>query len=292
MGIGVEETEADQLLQIAGGPFLRHRRRVDAGADEGLPVVDLDARQVVETEHPAGAEFPDHRRDADARVVEELLPEAGGMLRLEAEIQLPHQYAAALLGDAHPVASGPPAGMALHHRRHLLEHLQVEAEETLQSGPLHLEDDLAAAAQAGPVHLSEAGGAEGIDRQIDDLGPPLPQLPLEQGFHHCEGKGGHPVLEMGQFLHHLDGQHVGPGREQLAQLDERRAELEELGREPAGAAPLPGSLAIGCAPPRVGPGPAIPPEPCQELHHQSPDAQGTPEAGQQVPGGLGLSHQL
>ena len=44
MGISVKETKAHQLLEITGGPDFRHGRRVDAGLQQRLPVVDLDPR--------------------------------------------------------------------------------------------------------------------------------------------------------------------------------------------------------------------------------------------------------
>ena len=155
----MKEAIAHQLQQIAGGSFLRHGGRVDAGGEQGLPIVDLDAGHVIEAEHPPAAQLPHHRGDPDAGIIQELLAKPSRMFGLQPEIQFPQQHAAALPGDPHPIAAPSPAGMALHRRRHLLHHLQIQAEQPLQARTLHLEHHLAAAAQAGAVNLSEAGAA-------------------------------------------------------------------------------------------------------------------------------------
>ena len=141
------------------------------------------------------------------------------------------------------------------------------------------------------MHLGQARRTQRNDLQIDDLRPALAKFLLQQGLHHGEGEGRHPVLQMGQLLHHVGGEHIGAGRQQLAQLDEGGPELQELGREPAGPATLAGGLAFGGASPRVGPGTTIPPEACQQLDNKTPDAQGTPETGQPVPGAGRGRHQ-
>ena len=79
------------------------------------------------------------------------------MLRLQTKVELPQQHAPTFLGDPDPVAPLAPAGVALHGRRHLLQDLQVESEQLLQTRTLHLEDHLSAAAQAGAMHLGQAG---------------------------------------------------------------------------------------------------------------------------------------
>ena len=279
MGIGVEEPVAHQLLQVAGGPLLGHGSGIDPGLHEGGPVGDLDAGHVVEAEHPAGTQLPHHRWDADAGIIEELLAEAGGMLGLQPEIQFPQQHTPALLGDSHPVAATAPAGMALHRARHLLEHLQIEAKQGLKTGPLNLEHHLPAAAEAGAVHLGQAGGAERFQLKIDDLKAALPEFIGEDPLHHRKWEGGHPVLQVGELLHHLGGEDIGSGREDLAELDEGRAQAEEFRGEPAGLSAATHRQPFGAPAFGVAPAAAVPPEAHQQLDHHPPDAQGPAEAG-------------
>ena len=77
------------------------------------------------------------------------------MLRLKTEIKLAQQHPPTLLGNSHPVTPSPPLGMALQHCRHLLHHLQIEAEQTLEPRALDFEHHLASAAKAGAMHLRE-----------------------------------------------------------------------------------------------------------------------------------------
>jgi hypothetical protein len=158
-----------------------------------------------------------------------------------------------------------------HYGRHLLHHLQIEAKQVLQARTLHLEHHLAAAAQAGAMHLGQAGGAEGAGLDVDDLGAALPQLLLQQLLHHGKGEGGHLVLETSQLLHQLGGQHIRARRKQLPELDEGRAQPQELIGEPAGPAPL--ALAGPLVAPTAGIGPAlaIPPQAGQQTKGQPPD---------------------
>ena len=220
-----------------------------------------------------------------------MLAEAGGVLGLQTEIQLPQQHTPALLGDPHPVTAAAPTGMALHRAGHLLQHLQIEAKQGLEAGPLHLEHHLAAAAEAGAVHLGQAGGAERLLLQIDDLQATLPQFSGQDLLHHREGEGGHPVLQVGELLHHLGGEHVRPGREDLAKLDEGRAQAKEFGGEPTGLAAAAHRQPFGAPTFGVTPAAAVPPQAHQKLDHHPPDAQGPPEAGAPGESGGG-GHQV
>ena len=197
MGIGVEKAKPHQLLQVAGGALFRYGGGHDSSLDQGLAIGDLDARHIVEAKHPAGTQFPHHGWNADAGIVKKLLAEAGRVLGLQPEVELSEQHPPALLGNADPVATAAPAGMALHRRSNLLHHLKVEPEGALQARALHLEHHLTAAAQAGAVHLGQAGRTQRLALQVNYLGAALTQLLLQQVLHHGKGEGGHPVLQGG-----------------------------------------------------------------------------------------------
>ena len=196
MGISVEKTKAHQLLQVTGGPFFGHRCRIDPLSDQSLTVVDLDARQVIKTKHPATGQLPDHCRNADIRIIEKLLPEASSVFGLQTEIQFPQQHTAAFPGQSHPVATTAPAGVALHRCRHLLHDLQIETEEALEPGTLKFQHHIPATAQLCAMHLGQAGGAERNRIDLHHLLAAGTQLSLQQCLSLGEGERRNPILQL------------------------------------------------------------------------------------------------
>ena len=140
-----------------------------------------------------------------------MLAKAGGVFGFQPEIKLPQEHPAALLGNTHPIPAAAPAGMALHYRGELLQHLQIGAKHPLQARALHLEHHLPTAAQAGAMHLGQAGGTEGGLLQVNNLSAALTQFLLQQPLHHVEAEGRHLVLQARQLLHQFSRQHIGPG---------------------------------------------------------------------------------
>ena len=195
----MEEAKAHQLLEITGGPDFSHSGGVDTGLQQSLPVVDLDPRQIVKAEHPAGALLPDHRRNADALVVEKLLTETGRVLRFHPEIQLPQQHPATLPCHGWPVATTAPAGVTLQHRRHLLHHLQIQPEQHIEPGSLDLQHHLPAAAQAGPVHLGQGRSPQRHRIKVNHLGTSGAKLLLQHRLDLLKREGGNAVLQRGEF---------------------------------------------------------------------------------------------
>ena len=269
----MEEAKAHQLLEITGGPDFSHSGGVDTGLQQSLPVVDLDPRQIVKAEHPAGALLPDHRRNADALIVEELLTEAGCVLRLNPEIQLPQQHPPTLPCHRRPVAPSPPVGVTLKHRRHLLHHLQIQPEQRVEPRPLDLQHHLPATAQAGPVHLGQRGGTQRHGIEVNHLSATGPQLLFQNGLHLLKGKRGNPVLQGRQLRHPAGREDVRACREQLPQLDEGRAQPQQLSGQPARPRLLPRGAIVRSLPTSVGPGLAVPPQEQQQGEDGAPDPQ-------------------
>ena len=98
--------------------------------------------------------------------------------------------------------------MALQHRRHLLHDLQVEAEQLLQTGALHLQHHLPTAAQTGAVHLGQGRRPQRFRIEIDHLGTALTELVLKGRLHPLKGKRRHAVLQGRQLLNPSSGKDV------------------------------------------------------------------------------------
>ena len=276
----MKEAIPDQLLEIAGGTDLGHSTGIDLRRHQGLTVIHLDPGQVIETEHPAGAEFPDHARNPDTLIVEELLAEPGCVLGLNPKIEFPKQNPATLACHRRPIPSSPPARMALKHGRHLLHHLQIKAKQRLKTRSLHFQHYLATAPQAGAMHLSQGCGAQRLRIEIDHFGTSLPKLLLKHRLNAIKPEGGDAVLKSREFLHPARRKNVGARRQQLAKLDEGRAQPDQFPSQPAGSQRLANRPLFRGRFTSIGPTLAIPPQQKQQGENGPPDRQSTHHPGQ------------
>ena len=277
MGVGMEEAKPHQLLEITGSTHLSHRSRINTGFDQCLTVVDLDAGQVVETQHTARAQLPDHTRDPDPFVIQKLLTKTRCILGLDAEIELTQQHTSTFPCHRRPIATTPPTGIALQHSRHLLHHLKIKAEQAIEPRPLHLEHHLPATAQAGAMHLGQRGSTQRLGIEVDHLGTALTKLSLEHGLHLIKTDRRNAVLQRCQFGHPTRRKDVWASGEQLPQLDEGGTQRQQLSRQPASSLLLTASSLLGGDTTAVGPGLTIPPKQQQERQDSAPD----PERAQQ-----------
>ncbi len=112
--------------------------------------------------------------------------------------------------------------------RGLVEEGEVVLDLARRVRTLHLDDDRVAVRQDRTVHLADRRGR---DRRLAELQERLlereAQLVLDDLAHLGEGERRHVVLEPAQLGDDVRRDDVGPGREQLAELDERRTELVE-----------------------------------------------------------------
>jgi hypothetical protein len=92
--------------------------------------------------------------------------------------------------------------------------------------PAHLDHNGLAAGQPSPVNLGDGGGGQrGPGKFRKKLRDGMAQFPNDLRL---DGLGGHRrnlVLQLAQFGDILPGQDVGPGRQQLAELDKGRPEF-------------------------------------------------------------------
>ncbi len=123
------------------------------------------------------------------------------------------------------------AGEDVHVNRHLLLDVGVE----------HLDHHGLAGMEPGPMDLSDRGRGHCLGLE---LGKKLFDRPAELGFdefsHRLGRIGVNFLLELLEFLGQPDSDQVGPRAENLAELDERRAELGQ-GQPQAGLPGMPGN---------------------------------------------------
>ena len=114
----------------------------------------------------------------------------------------------------------------LGEARGLVEQRDVGLDLARRVGTLHLDRDSAAVRERRPVHLADRGGGHRLLLEVEEEA--LERQP-EVGFDHLPGLlvGERPdvVLEPAELRDDVRRQDVRPHREQLAELDESRAEL-------------------------------------------------------------------
>ena len=125
----------------------------------------------------------------------------------------------------------------MHEPRRLLEQLDVALDLARRVRALHLDGDLAAVREHRPVHLADRGGRERLCVELEE--EPLDRLAELLADHALDvGERERPdvVLQPAQLGDDVRRDDVGPGREQLAELDEGRPELVEHLAQMAAAA--------------------------------------------------------
>ena len=118
--------------------------------------------------------------------------------------------------------------------------LEVRLDLAGRLRPLHLDDDLVARRQRRAVHLADRrGGDRHLVEREERLLERQAHLLLDHPPHVGERDRRHVVLQAAELGDDVGRHHVGPGGEELAELDEGRAELvEHLAQAPAAVGEL------------------------------------------------------
>ena len=190
----MKKAEPHQLFEITRCTDFGHSGGINARLNDRLAVIDFDPRQVVQTEHPTGAQLPNHSWNTNLFVVKKLLTKPSRILRFNPEVELTQQHTPTLTGHGRPITTPSPTGMTLQHRRHLLHHIEVEAEATIQPLPLHFEHHLPTTAQARAMHLGKRRCSQRLWIEINHLGAALAELLLQHRLNMIETEGRHVVL--------------------------------------------------------------------------------------------------
>jgi hypothetical protein len=153
---------------------------------------------------------------------------------LDPEVQLLGQGVGEAAGELADVVGASQLGLGFGAASQPADHVQVPSDQLVDPGPLHLQDDRGAVGAPGRVRLRKrrAGQRLGIDA-LEHLAGVLAEFFGQQGLDGRPRRGGHPVLQLGQFGGHRRGQQVGPGGQHLAELDEDRAGLFQRRPQPA-----------------------------------------------------------
>ena len=146
-------------------------------------------------------------------------------VRLLDEVELGGEVRLELVAECGQLQQAGRLGVSFGERGQRAEQLEVERDLLLDPRPAHLDDDLAAGTQQPAVDLCDRRTGE---RLLVEPGEDLePDLLVDDPARLLEREGRHVVDQPLELLDVDVRKQVGPRREQLAELDEGRAELLE-----------------------------------------------------------------
>ena len=234
-GIAVEMAVAEDHLEPRLGDQDREAAALVHRCRGEVEVGELDPLEPLERQHSAARVRAVHLGDEHSRVRREVLAEDPGGAGLDPVVELAPDRPRELVDDRDRVDEVQLVDAALHDARNLIEQRKVALDLPGRARALHLDGDLAAAGQLGEVYLADRRRCHRyrVERreQLLDRGP---QVLLDHALDVGVRERPNGILELAQLRDDLGRDDVGPGREELAELDEGGAELvEHLAQVPA-----------------------------------------------------------
>src|SRR5574340_265483 len=156
MRVGVEESVDQHLLDNQPGGLLGYLAAVVSISIQRLQIVDLDAVDTLQDQHPLGEILPMHPRDEQVVLPREVGTKTVGVEDFPAVVQFVVQSMRELRDDLDRVIQLPPWS-ALGEARQVCENVKVGVHGPGNTRTLDLQDDVAAIFQSGSVHLSDGG---------------------------------------------------------------------------------------------------------------------------------------
>jgi len=239
----MEESIVQNHLEKDGdqtpGNFLEIATRLP----QGVHVVDRRSLHPLQGENPAGRVLPVHLGNENPRVPGKVLAELAGVACLQVKIQLPVNGAGEFFHDPYRVDRLSFRDVTFQEFGDMEEDVNIGFQQTLDPGALDLDGHLLSAAQPSVVDLGNGSRCPGnLFKRGEDCLEPSSQLLLDNLPDLGEGERRDVVLELAKLHHELPGDQIGPGTQDLAELDKGGTQLFKSGPQALGdrvAADLP-----------------------------------------------------
>ncbi len=181
---------------------------------------------------------PVDARHGDVRVPGEVPVERIGVPALEPVVELLTDRPRELVDDLVRVDEVERANPLLREACRLVHEREIRLDLSWRVRPLDLDDDPPAVRQHSAVHLADRRSRERLLLELEEQPlDRLSELVLNRALDVCERERTNVVLQAPQLGDDVGRHDVGPRREQLAELDERRARARRASRGDAGRGP-------------------------------------------------------
>jgi hypothetical protein len=232
--VGVEEAEGEDLRQEDPRPPDRHLGRVDAQPPQAVQVVDVHPLDQLHGQDPAGRVLLVDQGHVGERHPGQLRLAPLHRPALDVQVDLAPQAPLELPGDRHRLVRGQERQPALGQLREVLQDVQVGPDDLLDARPADLQRQLAAVGPDGAVDLRDRGRGQRLRVDGEELRGRAAVLLVQDRPGLGERERPHRVAQQRQLAGVRLRQDVGPGAQDLPELDERRAQILADQAEPPG----------------------------------------------------------
>jgi len=242
----VEHAVVDDHLEVDALEPGRQFGAVDPLRVEFVDVVDLRPGEVLHRQRRIARRFGVGLGDAHVLVVPEVLPDLFEHRALSPVVHLLSDRLRELLGQVRQRERTRLVDEEDDHGQRPAQHRQVGVDQRDDSRATDLHGDRIALVDS-PVHLPETRAADGVGVELVERRLDGPEFGLQHLLRLGPVGRRHLVLQARQHVDVLRRHYVGPGRQQLAEFDERRPERQQRVEQHLGAADS--RLAIDAAAP-------------------------------------------
>ena len=222
--VGVERADPEVLGHETLAEYLGQPLPVVAPAVDLLDVTDRDALDPLEGQDGGGGQLPEHRGPANPVDALQYLLEPGGVGGLDCEVELVANDPFKFSDDRRGAKFRKMSVAELVCKP--LQNGQVRVDGRLYAGPAHFHHHVGTVLEGGPVDLCDRPTADwlvfkgGKDVRDEHL-----QLGLDDAARDDWVERLYAVAKLSECICERRTDEVRPGRQDLAEFDERRAKL-------------------------------------------------------------------
>ncbi len=224
MHVCVEETIANRMLQERADDVKAERLAVDPGRVDGGEIAQRDRVDPVQGENALAGALPVHVRHAEAEIAGfgDVLGHLGNGGRLQAQIHLQHNRLRKRIHRGHGAKTPCLRRQSFRSVRREVEALKIAFEPFFDVRAEDLDGDGAQAAfrpHRRLVHLRDRGCGERRAEIGVDFIPGPPESGLDLPVRLPDRKWRKPVAQRAESVRQMRPDHIGTGRQELAELD-------------------------------------------------------------------------